>query len=457
MRAFGLPIPFTASWRAEKEKALRTLPSRNNTFFGWLHETFAGAWQQNVEVEYHSVLRFPAVYACVTLIAGDIAKLRLRLMERKENGIWEEVIDPVNPVFYKPNDYQTRVQFIEQWVLALLLHGNAYVWMERNSAEQVIALHVLDPNRVTVLVSESGMIFYQLGDDMLAGLGTENVTVPASEMIHDRYKPLHHPLVGVSPLSAAGLAATLGGEILANSAKFFKNGSRPSGILSAPGLINEATAKRLKEYWDSEFGGQNSGRTAVLGDGLKYEAMTMKAIDAQLLDQLKLTNEMVAMVLHVPAYKIGAGQIPTYQNAAVLNQIYYADCIQTIIENMEAALDLGLGLGRKLGAEFDTSDLLRMDEKTQVDTLSEAVKGGIMPPNVALRRQNLPPIPGGDTVYLQQQQYSLEALSKRDAKDDPFAKTEPSAQPNPAADNDDDQERAMIDASRRIFKGLADV
>jgi phage portal protein BeeE len=39
-----------------------------------------------------------------------------------------------------------------------------------------------------------------------------------------------------------------------------------------------------------------------------------------------------------------------------------------------------------------------------------------MTPNEAARRLNLPPVAGGDAVYRQQQDFSLEALAKRDAK-----------------------------------------
>lgn len=417
MRVLGLPVPFTG------EKALNPVSTRGS-FWGWLQESFAGAWQQNVEVEYESILKFPPLYAGLTLIAGDIGKLRLRLMARNSDGTWVEIFNPASPLFSYPNEYQTRVQFIEQWVLSVLLHGNTYVWMERNREGQVIALHVLDPCRVKVLVSDLGDVFYQLDQDDLAGVTPARMAVPASDIIHDRYKPLYHPLVGISPVSAAGLSATLGQSILNNSSKFFQNGSRPGGILTAPGAITQDTAARLKTHWDDNYSGVNAGKIAVLGDGLKYEALSIAAVDAQLLEQLKLTNEMVAMALHIPAYKIGAGPTPTYQNAAVLNQIYYADCLQTLIENIEASLDKGLGLGAGLGCEFDLDDLLRMDAQTQVTTLVAAVAGGIMTPNQAMKKMNLPPVKGGDTVYLQQQNYSLGALDERD-------KANPLALPSP--------------------------
>ena len=45
---------------------------------------------------------------------------------------------------------------------------------------------------------------------------------------------------------------------------------------------------------------------------------------------------------------------------------------------------------------------------------SEKAAAGIKTPNESRRRLNLPRIAGGDTVYLQQQDYSIEAINRRD-------------------------------------------
>src|SRR5690606_20949887 len=98
---------------------------------------------------------------CQTLIASDIAKLALRLVEQTKDGIWVEVRNPAfSPVLRKPNGYQNRIQFIESWVLSKLQSGNAYVLKQRDGRGVVKALYVLDPARVTPLVSDSGDVFY---------------------------------------------------------------------------------------------------------------------------------------------------------------------------------------------------------------------------------------------------------------------------------------------------------
>jgi hypothetical protein len=50
-----------------------------------------------------------------------------------------------------------------------------------------------------------------------------------------------------------------------------------------------------------------------------------------------------------------------------------------------------------------------------------------MSPNEGRAKFDLKPVTGGESPYLQQQNYSLEALAKRDAQADPFAPNTPPA------------------------------
>lgn len=431
MRLFGLDIT-----RAKAlPSGVRLLEEANARGWRTIFEPYGGAWQADVTIDEEAVLANWVVFACMTLIAGDMGKMPLRLMERSQAGIWMETVSPAfSPVIRKPNRYQTRQKFIESWVFSKLSRGNALMLKERDNRGVVVGMHVLDWLRVTPLVAPNGDVYYRLGQDHLAGVTENDVVVPASEVIHDRMWCLFHPLVGVSPIYACGLAATQGLKIQGNSAKFFKNMSRPSGVLTAPAEISDAVAKRLKEEWTTNFAGDKIGNVAVLGDGLKYEAMSVTPEDAQLVQQLRLTAEMICTVFHVPGFKVGVGTAPALPaNAEVMNQIYYSDCLQTQIESIEAVLDEGLGLtatGKDYGTEFDLNALIRMDSAAQIKALNEAVGGGWFKPDEARAARNLAPTPGGDTPYMQQQNYSLAALAKRD-QGDPFPAPSPTLPPPP--------------------------
>jgi HK97 family phage portal protein len=434
---FGLTIAPTSTIKKDLSPV-----TEGRGWFPLIREAFTGAWQQNVTISYDTVLTHHAVFACQTLIASDIAKLRVKLVAQDSDGIWSEVKNPAySPVLRKPNGFQNRIQFFENWVLSKLQKGNTYVLKQRDNRQVVTKLYVLDPTRVTPLVADDGSIFYELQTDTLSELPEVRVVVPAREIIHDRFNCFFHPLVGLSPITANGLAATQGIAIQNNATRLFQNGARPSGILTAPGDIKQETAAELKAYWETNFSGTNSAKIAVLGDGLKYEAMSMSAVEAQVIDQLRWTAEVICSTYHVPPYKIGIGQQPTYNNVQALNTEYYSQCLQVLIESIEVCLDEGLATGEALGTEFDTENLLRMDTGSLVTSIKDAVGAGVMAPDEGRKKLDLKPVPGGKSPYLQQQNYSLEALAKRDAQEDPFGGSKPPEPTEPPANDDNPEEQ----------------
>jgi HK97 family phage portal protein len=412
-----------------------------------IRESFTGAWQQNVEVRADAVLTYGAVFSCVTLIAADIGKLCLRLVLH-DGDVWTETSSPAfSPVLRKPNHYQTIHKFVEQWIVSKLIWGNAYVLKQRDNRGVVVALYVLNASRVSVLVASDGAVYYEIARDDLSQF-PEGLTIPASEIIHDTMVAIWHPLVGVSPIYACGLAALQGLKIQGNSWKFFGNGARPGGVLTAPGAISDATALRVREYWNKEYSGDNVGKVAVLGDGLTYQSMTMNAVDAQLIDQLRWTAENVCSCYHVPPYMIGIGPPPPYANVEPLVQAYYAQCLQSLTTNFEKSLDEGLGLllpieGKQFGTEFDIDDLIWMDTKTRAEAATKAA-GTLSPNEARIKYFGVGPTRGGGSPMVQQQYYSLEALAARDAAD-PFAKPAPAPPPEPPPVPPADDEAAALE------------
>ncbi|EFY6929243.1 phage portal protein, partial [Escherichia coli] len=139
-----------------------------------------------------------------------------------------------------------------------------------------------------------------------------------------------------------------------------------------------------------------------------------------------------------------------------LEQQYYSQCLQTLIESIELLLDEALETGENESTEFDVTTLLRMDSERRMKTLGDAVKNTLLTPNEARKRENLPPLAGGDALYLQQQNYSLEALSRRDAREDPFAsagKTVSSQLPDGASDGNKAISETEHDAVKAMFRG----
>ena len=434
-----------------REKALQQ-PSDRGGWMSLISEPFAGAWQRNLEINPTTVLSFHAVFSCISLIASDISKMPLRLMRRDSNGIWKENNNGTPARIYRrPNAFQNRMQFFECWLNSKLCHGNTVVLKIRNTRGDITELRILDWNKVTPLVADDGSVFYQINPDNMTGVEA-SVTVPAREVIHDRFNCLFHPLIGLSPIYAAGLAAMQGHHIQENSAHFFRNGSKPSGVIEVPGTITDENARKLKANWDTGYTGENAGKTGLLSNGAKYNPISMSADDAKVVEQLQMSEKIVCSTFHVPAYKAGVGDLPSYDNIEALEQQYYSQCLQTLIESIELLLDEAFELEDDAGTEFDVSALLRMDSERRIKTLGEGVKNTILTPNEARRSENLPPVTGGDELYLQQQNFSLGALARRDASDDPFGKK--SAAPQPVSDEGKTLSDAEQAAAKAMLRGL---
>ncbi len=420
MRLFGLNITRTkaavAPFTSANSPAMSSVSSRG----GWwpvIRESSTGAWQRNQEIIQADVLTYSTVWACITLISADISKLWVNLkVKNTATGISTETTSAAfSPVLRKPNHFQTRVKFFEYWMISKLVFGNTYVLKERDNRGIVTAMYVLDPSRVTVLVAPDSSVYYQLGTDYLSGVVESSLTVPAREIIHDICVPLYHPLVGVSPIHACGLAALQGLKIQNNSSELFSKGVSLSGVLSTPHQISPDQQDRIEQQWALNFSGpDNAGKVAVVGDDLKFTPMTMTAVDAQLIDQLKWGSEQACGCFKVPGFLVGIGPAPPYTDIQSMLLQYYSVGLQQHIENLECLLDEGLELPSQYGVEFDLKALLRMDTKTQVENATKGITGGLFKPNEARSDFDLSPVDGGDTVYLQQQQFSLAALNKRD-------------------------------------------
>ncbi len=430
------------------KKALDPVDPTRGGWSPWVREPYAGAWQNNDELTVDSVMAYPAVFACITQICNDIGKLRPRLMSRDAEGIWTETSSPAfSPVLRKPNRYQNHIQFKQSWTASKLMHGNTYALKERDARGVVVHQYILDPKRVRVLVSDSGDVYYELSEDNLTGIEKDATLVPASEIIHDRMNAIFHPLVGLSPLFASRASASMGLKMESDSLQFFGNSAVPGGVLSAPGAIADDTAARLKSHWEANYTGKNAGRVAVLGDGLQFVPMKMTAVDSQFIQRSEALDKLICAAFHVPPYVVGLGTMPSGMKPGDLKQVYYDNCLHSLIEEFELVQDEGLALPDNYGVELDLDTLLRMDQATFVATLAAGVGGTLFKPDEARKKLNLPSIPGGDTVYLQQQNYSLEALNARD-KTNPLVTPDapPVASTSENSDNTEDDAEAEAKA-----------
>jgi HK97 family phage portal protein len=374
-----------------------------------------GSWQMNRNGPqgHLELVAFSAVYACVNTIASDVAKLPIEIykVDQKTGARTLQRADYYAALFREPNQYQTHADLLYAFAQSYLLQGNAYCYMgKRNGRGETIELHVLNPYRVKPMIAFDGSVFYECGEDFLAGI-TPNTVVPERDMIHHRLPLLPgYPLVGVTPIFAAAASSAVGIKILQDSQQFFANSARPSGLLQSTINLGDEQKRKAKEEWDIAYRGREYGKVAILPNGLDWKPITITAQDAQLIEQLRWSVEDVARVFRVPTFMLGDVSKVTYRNSEQLARAYLTGCLASHIEALEERFERAFQFPLDYEIKFDLTQLLRTEIDIRYAAYQQSLNAGWQSINEVRAQEGLEPVVGGEVPRVQMQYVPIDAV-----------------------------------------------
>ena len=385
----------------------RSRDKPQNRTAGSSYTFFMGGTTSGKPVNERSAMQMTAVYSCVRILAEAVAGLPLHLYRYNEAGGKEKAID--HPLYYllhdEPNPEMSSFVFRETLMTHLLLWGNAYAQIIRNGKGEVLALYPLMPNKMSVDRDEDGQLYYTYQ--------RSNEEAPTMEGSSVRLKPtdvLHIPglgfdgLVGYSPIAMAKNAIGMAIACEEFGAKFFANGAAPSGVLEHPGTIKDPA--RVRDAWQSQFGGSsNSGKVAVLEEGMKYTPISISPEQAQFLETRKFQINEIARIFRVPPHMVGDLEKSSFSNIEQQSLEFVKYTLDPWIirwEQSMARVLLSLDEKKDLFIKFNLEGLLRGDYQSRMNGYSIARQNGWMSANDIRELENLDRIPaeqGGD-LYL---------------------------------------------------------
>lgn len=385
----------------------RDHPKIDNRTVGSSYSFYMGGSSAGKNVNERSAMQMTAVYSCVRILAEAVAGLPLHLYRYKEDGGKERAID--NNLYHllhdEPNKEMSSFIFRETLMTHLLLWGNAYAQIIRNGKGEVVALYPLMPNKMQVDRDDNGELYYIYTRSSDEAKTMEGVTV----YLRPR-DVLHIPglgfdgLVGYSPIAMAKNAIGLAIATEEYGAKFFANGAAPSGVLEHPGTIKDPS--RLRENWNSTFGGSaNSGKVAVLEEGMKYTPISISPEQAQFLETRKFQIDEIARIFRVPPHMVGDLEKSSFSNIEQQSLEFVKYTLDPWVIRWEQSLSRSLlneDEKRKYFFKFNLEGLLRGDYESRMSGYATARQNGWMSANDIRELENLDKIPaedGGD-LYL---------------------------------------------------------
>lgn len=391
----------------KNRKKSRDAPKVEDRTVGSSFTFFMGNSSSGKSVTERSAMQMTAVYACVRILSEAVAGLPLHFYRYKEDGSKEKAIDSnlYHLLHDEPNPEMSSFVFRETLMTHLLLWGNAYAQIIRNGKGEIIALYPLMPNKMSVDRDENGKLYYTYTRS-----DCEPNTMNGSSVVLEPKDVLHIPglgfdgLVGYSPIAMAKNAIGLAIATEEFGSKFFANGAAPSGVLEHPGTIKDPT--RVREAWQSQFGGSgNSGKVAVLEEGMKYTPISISPEQAQFLETRKFQINEIARIFRVPPHMVGDLEKSSFSNIEQQSLEFVKYTLDPWVVRWEQSLSRSLlseDEKKRYFFKFNLEGLLRGDYQSRMNGYAIARQNGWMSANDIRELEDLDklsPKQGGD-LYL---------------------------------------------------------
>ena len=403
----------------------RSRDKPENSTVGSRYAFYMGGSSSGKVVTERTAMQMTAVYACVRILSEAVAGLPLNLYRHNNDGGKEKALD--HPLYLllhdEPNPEMSSFVFRETLMTHLLLWGNAYAQIIRNGKGEIVALYPLMPNKMQVNRDDNGQLYYiyQKSQEEVPNSKDFYVRLESSDVLHIPGLGFDG-LVGYSPIAMAKNAIGLAIATEEYGSKFFANGAAPSGVLEHPGTIKDPS--KVRESWMSQFGGSaNSGKIAVLEEGMKYTPISISPEQAQFLETRKFQpigispeqaqfletrkfqiNE-IARIYRVPPHMVGDLEKSSFSNIEQQSLEFVKYTLDPWVVRWEQSIQRTLltpAEKKSYFVKFNVEGLLRGDYQSRMTGYATARQNGWMSANDIRELENLDRIPaeeGGD-LYL---------------------------------------------------------
>lgn len=375
----------------------------------------ASSWG-GVQISPDLALSLSTVWACAWRYALTISTLPFFLYRTGPSNSSVRVTDHnlARILYESPNSRMAASSFWQSIVIGMMMWGGGYAKKLKIDG-RLVGLDPWRPEFVTVYQNPDSGIRYRYAPNgiQFEDLPAEDVFVCLDRTI-DGYTPVSRIKYGSNSMADA-LSADRA------SALSWKNGLRASGILSVAQWLKKDQRDMYRERL-AEFMGQGSGASTdkqggimIVENATKFESITMKPLDLELLASRRHSIEELCRWYDVPPILIGHSQE---------GQTMWGSGVEQIILGW---LKLGLGpllirieqeVARQLltpaeratmFCKFNVNALLRGDSAARSTFLRTMVAGGLMTPNEGRALEELEAKAGGDDLLIQS---SMVLLSK---------------------------------------------
>lgn len=353
-------------------------------------------------VNEQTAMRISVVYRCVSLIAGTIASLPCEVYRYK--GGKSELADD-HPVYWllhdEPNPLMTANTFWKNFLWWALMRGNGYAFISRSKLGAAMAVTLAPPQSVSTHYDGDTRLLYDIA------------TIGGEIRRYEQSSVLHYPFIGWdgkqgrAPLECAREAIGLAAAAQEFNERFFSQGNAADIKMEFPGNVNDEQMKRILEVYQRNRSGVDKQRLPLISTGgAKIDRLDFNAEDSQLVEARAFQVEDICRFYGVPPHMVGHTSKSTSWGSGIEEQTlgFVKFTLRDILKGLEQEVNRKLLKKSKYYCKFNLDALLRADSKGRSEFYKAAVGGtqspGFMTVNEVRALENLPPLDGGDALFV---------------------------------------------------------
>ncbi len=337
------------------------------------------------DVNEDTALQLSVVYRCIAVTAQMLGATPMCVHEetkgkrqRVNNDLWDLIQN-------QPNPYMSGQEFRETLAMNLLLHGNFYAQIHRNTLGQPVSLTVM-PSQNTTPELRSGELKY------IETVYRDEHDIRQIEHDYDavfHIKGMGNGLAGLSPLAYQRQTIGIGVAQDEFTGNFYSSGGKPGGVLYTEngGILTKEQREQLRTNIASQLSGSKSSHsTLLLEGGYKYQQTQLTPQDLATLEGRKYQTEEIARIFGVPLALLGMAEHAKSKVDSIEDVLrawlstdlgaYFTkietECKRKLMTRSERS---------KYDIKFDANQIMKYDIKTLFDVAEKGIRNGFITQN----------------------------------------------------------------------------
>lgn len=339
------------------------------------------------------------VYACISVIADEIANITIRLYKQNGDTVEEQTDHEIINSLYRANGFTTKYDLF--WLTAYYLEstGEAPWYVEKSDAGT--SIYLLRPDRITPIMAGSVTSEQIISKYEYRNAQGTKTDIPAENVVFLKFPDPNRQFRGKGTLEAASRVVDIDDYSEKWNLQYFYNGAHPSAAIQTESKLKPSTVERLRRDLKMKHtSAENAHKTIILEQGLKFVPMQLSHKDMEFLEQMKYSRDKILAIFRVPRTAIGITDDVNRANAEATDLVFSKRTIkpkmQRIVEQLN---EFFVPMFDKTEQYFlDYDDPVPENQELDLKYYENGLRNGWLTPNEVRTEEGYSPIDGGDST-----------------------------------------------------------